>query len=81
MTLRRTYPTADVAERIRRALAPDEPAGLTSRVASATLILELVAPSAASARATLEDLLPCVATAERSQGITTAAPTEADPDE
>lgn len=50
---------------MRRALAPDEPENLRSRVEGDTLVLELSAPSARSARATLEDLLPCVAAAER----------------
>jgi hypothetical protein len=79
--LRRAYPSAEIAERIRRALAPDEPANLTSRVEGNRLVLVLSAPSAASARATMEDLLPCVATAERAHGLNPIAPAEPDPDE
>jgi transcription factor Pcc1 len=81
LTLRRAYPTAAIAEQIRRALAPDEPENLSSHVEGTTLILELHAPSAASARATMEDLLPCVATAEKAHGLGLTAPAEPDPDE
>lgn len=65
MVLRRAYASPEEAERIRRALAPDRPPNLTDRVEGATLVLELTSPSARSARATLEDLLPCLAAAER----------------
>jgi hypothetical protein len=79
--LRRAYPSAEIAERVRRALAPDEPKNLTSRVDGDRLILELTSPSASSARATMEDLLPCVAAAERAQGLTPVPTAEPDPDE
>jgi hypothetical protein len=79
LTLRRTYPTPELAELLRRALAPDETANLRSRVEGSTLILELTANTAASARSTAEDLLPCVATAEASLGLLKAG-TRADPE-
>jgi hypothetical protein len=81
MILRRAYPSVEIADRIRRALEPDAPPNLTSRVEENVLILELTAPSAASARATMEDLLPCVSTAERAQGIIPVPVTESDADE
>lgn len=74
MTLARNYPTAEEAERIRRALAPDSTPDLTVRVEGSTLVLELRSRTPASARATAEDLLPCVAAAERAQGITSPEP-------
>ncbi len=54
---------------MRRALVADEPPGLSSRVEGSVLLLELAAPSAASARATAEDLLPCLAAAEEAEGL------------
>jgi hypothetical protein len=62
-------------------LAPDEPENLRSRVDGAMLVLDLTSPSAASARATMEDLLPCVAAAERALGIIPVPVAETDPDE
>ena len=57
------------AESIARALAADRPAFLGTTVDGATLRIHLDAPSAESARATLEDLLACLAAAERTIGL------------
>jgi len=65
VALHRRYASPAEAERIRRALEPDAPPNLRSRVDGAELHLELAAPSARSARATLEDLLPCLDAAEK----------------
>ncbi|MFZ1024387.1 MAG: KEOPS complex subunit Pcc1 [Thermoplasmata archaeon] len=64
--VRRTYPSATVAEQVRRAVAADNPTYVRGSVVGATLEYRLEATHAASARATLDDLLACVSAAERS---------------
>jgi Transcription factor Pcc1 len=77
--LERSYPTAAVARRLLRALEPDRPEFLRAELAGATVRFHLRAASAASARATLDDLLACLAAAERASGLTPAAGEDATP--
>ncbi len=64
---RRTYASPEAADRLRRALAADTPDFVTLTVEGATLVIRTRAPSARSARATLEDLIACLQVAERSE--------------
>ncbi|MGI0054338.1 MAG: KEOPS complex subunit Pcc1 [Thermoplasmata archaeon] len=64
--LERRYAEAETAARVAGALFADNPAHVTVTVDGPRLTIQVVAPSAASARATLEDLLACVQVAERS---------------
>jgi hypothetical protein len=66
VVVHRTYASAEVAEQVRRAVAADDPSYVHGSVVGATLEYRLEAPHAASARATLDDLLACVNAAERS---------------
>ena len=61
----RTYPSATVARRIAAAVAADNPPFVHVDVAGSGLTIRLAARSAASARATLDDLLACLQAAER----------------
>lgn len=67
--LRRRYPSDELADRIARALAADRPAFLGTSTEGPELRFTVRAPSAESARATLEDLLACVQVAERTLGV------------
>ena len=73
MDLARTYPSDREALSLARALAADRPSFLGTTVEGATLRIHLDAPSAESARATLEDLMSCLAAAERTMGVVPAA--------
>jgi hypothetical protein len=53
---------------LRRALAVDSPEFVRLTVEGADLVLATTAASAASARATLEDLIACLQAAERATG-------------
>jgi hypothetical protein len=53
------------AERLRAAVQPDTPDFVRLSVDGDDLVIETTARSAASARATFEDLLPCLQAAER----------------
>jgi hypothetical protein len=57
--------TGEEAERLRAALAADTPAFVRLAVEGADLVIETSSGSAASVRATFEDLLPCLQAAER----------------
>jgi hypothetical protein len=72
--VRRTYASAVIAEQVRRAVAADDPAYVQGSVVGATLEYRLEATHAASARATLDDLLACVNAAERSLDLPPAPP-------
>jgi hypothetical protein len=63
--VRRLCATTEEAERLRTAVAPDNPEYVRVSVEGSELVIRLTAPSPASARATLEDLLGCLAAAER----------------
>lgn len=54
-----------MAERLRRALAVDTPEFVSLTVDGAVLEIRTRAPSARSARATMEDLIACLQVAER----------------
>ncbi|MCI4328832.1 MAG: hypothetical protein L3J86_04535 [Thermoplasmata archaeon] len=56
-----------VAERIARALAADQPEFVQTERDGDRLTFRVTPASAASVRATLEDLLACLQTAEKSQ--------------
>ena len=53
------------AERLRAAVVADNPSFLEVSVEDSELVIRVSARSAASARATLEDLLACLKAAER----------------
>ena len=53
------------AERLRAAVRVDDPSFADVAVEEDELVIRLTAPSAARARATLEDLLACLRAAER----------------
>ncbi|MGI0131575.1 MAG: KEOPS complex subunit Pcc1 [Thermoplasmata archaeon] len=70
--MRRTYGSAEVAERLARALAPDHDGFVRCAQDGATLEFRIEAPTPTRARATIEDLLACLGSAERTSGITSA---------
>lgn len=67
--LERRYERAEAAHQVAAALAADNPAHVEVHADDeGHLRIRVVARSAASARATLEDLLACVQVAERAIG-------------
>ena len=68
--LERRYDSANQAERLRAALAADDPEFLRSGTDGPTLWITVEAPSAASARTTLEDAIACLQAAERTLALT-----------
>ena len=68
VTVRRSCASAALAERLRAAVAADTPEYVHVDVRGTNLEIQLRAPSAASARATLEDLLACLKAAEGAAG-------------
>jgi hypothetical protein len=62
--LRAACPSAAAARALRDAVAADTPTFVRLAVRGAALEIQLRAPSAASARATVDDLLACLKTAE-----------------
>jgi hypothetical protein len=64
--VRRRCASAAEARALRDAVAADTPDFVTLRADGAALEVRLAARSAASARATLEDLFACLKAAERS---------------
>lgn len=56
------------AEALRAAVVADNPSYVGVTAENHDLIVRLTAPSAASARTTLEDLLACLKAAERTAG-------------
>lgn len=67
MTVRRHCASAAEARAFRAAVAADNPAYLSVEVVGRELLVRLTAPSAASARATMEDLMACLTAAERTR--------------
>ncbi|MCI4362849.1 MAG: hypothetical protein L3K13_00875 [Thermoplasmata archaeon] len=67
--LERTYASEREAEELRCALEADRPSYLRTERTGATLRFGVSAPSAASVRSTLDDLLAALAAAERVRGI------------
>jgi hypothetical protein len=62
---RRACASPAEAERLRRALAADSPPYLHLAAEGSDLVIAVTAATAASLRATLEDLLACLQAAER----------------
>jgi hypothetical protein len=69
VTVRRACPDRGVAERLRAAVAADNPGFVEVHVVGTVLEIRLTAGSPASARATLEDLLACLKAAEGAAGL------------
>jgi hypothetical protein len=63
--VRRACANPTEAERLRAAVVADNPAYVSAEVDGSDLVLRVAASSAASARATLDDLLACLGAAER----------------
>jgi len=68
VVVRRACANRTLAERLRAAVAADNPAYVAVTVEGTDLEIRLTSASAASARATLEDLLACLKAAESSAG-------------
>jgi uncharacterized protein with PIN domain len=65
VVVRRTCRDRREAETLRAAVVADNPPYVTVTAEGHELVVRLTAPSAASARTTLEDLLACLKVAER----------------
>lgn len=65
--LRRACGSPEVAARLVAAVSADNPAFVTVRAVGSDLEVELTSRSAASARATLDDLLACLQVAEKTR--------------
>ena len=63
--VRRSCATPEEATRLRAAVAADNPSFVQVEVDGTDLVVRVTAASAASARATLDDLLACLGAAER----------------
>lgn len=68
------FGSARSAARVAAALSADDPGYVKVRVRGATLDVTIRASSAASARATVDDLLACVRAAERSLAVGSGRP-------
>ena len=69
LELRVEYSDAGVAEKILRALEPDNEGYVQSRLEGSTIIFTMEAEDAGSMRATADDLLACLKIAESASGI------------
>lgn len=65
VTARREYPDATMAEQVARAIAADNPPHVHAERSGSTLELRWSGPTAASVRATSEDLFACIRAAEQ----------------
>ncbi len=65
VVVRRACASPAEADRLRRAVAADNPAQVRVTVEGSDLVVRVAAAPAASVRATLDDLLSCLAAAER----------------
>lgn len=63
--LERRYPSRALAARIWRSVVADNPGFVSGRLTGDRLVIEVSHPSPASLRATLDDLIACIAAAER----------------
>jgi transcription factor Pcc1 len=68
VTVRRRCRSPGAARSLRDAVSADTPEFVRLELDGSSLVVRLTAPSAASARATLDDLLACLAAAERATG-------------
>ncbi len=69
VTVRRAGSDPALAERLRAAVAADNPGFVDVRVVGGDLEIRLASSSPGSARATLEDLLACLKAAEAAAGL------------
>jgi hypothetical protein len=67
--VRRHCASVAEAERLRAAVVADDPEFVDVRVDGSDLVARVVTPSAGSARTTLDDLLACLAAAEKTTAI------------
>ncbi len=74
VSLARRYDDPHVAELVAAAIGADNPGHVEVGTAAGSIKIRVVAPSAASARATLEDLMACVQAAEGTVGVGRARP-------
>ncbi len=70
VVVRRRCRSPEAARALRAAVRADTPDFVRFRVRGPTLTIRLEAATAASARATLDDLLACLGAAERAAGRT-----------
>lgn len=80
VVVRRACDSPAEAERLRRAVVADNPDHVRVHVEGSELVIHVAPAPAASARATLDDLLTCLAAAERAGADTGAAPRARTPD-
>lgn len=69
--LRLAFATADEAERMAAALAPENGGFVRTRIEGATLVVEADAESPLSLLRTLDDVLVCLQAAQRAAGLAT----------
>ncbi|HEV2166020.1 MAG TPA: KEOPS complex subunit Pcc1 [Thermoplasmata archaeon] len=65
----RSYGTADLAERVVGAVSVDDPGAVEIARSRDRVVLEVRGTDPASVRRTLDDLLACLAAAERTAGF------------
>lgn len=65
VTARREYPDARMADQVARAIATDHPPQVRAERIGSTLELRWSGPTAASVRATADDLFACIRAAEQ----------------
>jgi len=66
--IRRRCASPAEAERLRAAIVADNPSHVRAEVVGVELVVSVAPASAASARATVDDLLACLGAAERAVG-------------
>jgi hypothetical protein len=69
VVVRHRCPSPEAARTLRAAVAVDNPPYVAIDLEGTELVIRLTASSAASARATLEDLLACLSAAERAAAV------------
>ncbi|MDR0778800.1 MAG: hypothetical protein LBE48_05130 [Methanomassiliicoccaceae archaeon] len=74
LELRITYPSAQTANTIFRALSPDNFGYVDSKMAGNELIFNLTANNAGTLKNAADDLLACVKIAEEASGLSDAVP-------
>jgi tRNA threonylcarbamoyladenosine modification (KEOPS) complex Pcc1 subunit len=74
LELRITYPSAQEADTVFRALVPDNTGHMESRMIGNELIFMISAPNAGTMKNTADDLLACVKIAEEASGLSDTIP-------
>ena len=74
LQLKITYPTAQAAETIFKALEPDNIGYITTEIKGNELTFSITADNAGTLRNTADDLLACVKIAEEASGLSDAVP-------